>query len=80
MEVKYKTENSTFTVLIQNMLSTRGKLKNLGLSINGDCPLCYKQGENIDHIFKSCDLTINSWHTLSNNCPTLVNTNLGIVD
>lgn len=41
---------------------------------------CNKTDENIYHIFKDCDLVINIWIIIIDNCPNSINTNLKIVD
>lgn len=61
------------------MLPTKGKLRNLGMPINGDCPFYLKAKQNLD-LKKECDLTTNVWYTIDNNCKKHINTNLGIVD
>lgn len=60
-------------------LLTRGTLRKLGMSMNGDCPFFLEAEENIDHIFKNCDLIVNIWYTIENNCPNPLNSSLGIV-
>lgn len=72
MDLTCETENP--------MLPTRSKLIKLGFSINGDCPFCHIIEENIDHIFKDCDLAINIGNTIINNCSTPINTSLTIVN
>lgn len=66
--------------LVRNMLPTSAKLRKSGLPINGDCPFCCQVEENADHISKECQYVVNISHTISVNCPTPFNTNLGIVD
>lgn len=34
------------------------------MSIDGDCPFCHKVEENIDHIFKECELATNVWYAI----------------
>lgn len=56
-------ENTTNIVifvwkLARNTLPTRGKLRNLGMIIDCNCPFYHKAEKNIDHIFKSCDFAI----------------------
>lgn len=65
--------------LICKMLPSSGKLRNLRLSVNGDCLFRFKDEENIDQIFSKCDLTTTVWHTIDNYCPNPTNTNLAIV-
>lgn len=50
------------------------------MAINGDCPFRNPTEETIYHIFRDCDFAINIWMTITDNCYTSINTNLGIVD
>lgn len=61
------------------MLSTRGKLKQLIMNINEDCPFCHKVEETIDHVFITYDLAINVWCTIESYCLTPNNSNQGII-
>lgn len=44
-------------------------MKNIGINIDCDCPICHKDEENIVHLFKDCDLAYNVWTTININCP-----------
>lgn len=50
------------------------------MSINGNCHFCLNAKENINHIFKKCDLATNVWYTSNNKCSSPMNTNMGILD
>lgn len=43
---------------MRDMLPIRDKLKSLGMSINGDISIYFTAEDDIDYIFKSCDLAI----------------------
>lgn len=43
---------------VRDMLPIRDKLKSLGMSINGDISIYFTAEDDIDYIFKSCDLAI----------------------
>lgn len=45
-----------------------------------ECPLCYKVEETTDYIFLTCDLAIDVWCKVDNNCPTLGSTNWKIMN
>lgn len=47
--------------LIPDILLTKGKLRHIGIDINGVCQFCYKTEKNIDHIFNSCGLAFKVW-------------------
>lgn len=44
--------------ICKNMLPTRGQLRHVGMSIDGDRPFCSNDEESIDRIFKRCELLL----------------------
>lgn len=56
--------------LIRQKLSTKSRLRKLGSSINGDCPSCNQADENIDHIFKQCNVIKSIWATIDTYFPS----------
>lgn len=50
------------------------------MNIDGGCSNCHKEKENINDLFKSCDLTYNIWFTIKLIALSPNNTNSGIID
>ncbi|KAA3479552.1 reverse transcriptase [Gossypium australe] len=47
-----------------NFLPTRVNLKHKKLAIGSTCPRCGEQAETIDHLFRECPVTKETWSTL----------------
>lgn len=62
------------------MLSTEGKLRHLGMNINGEYLLCNTIEENIDQIFINYDLVFNVWITIDTNVLPLLILMIRFVD
>lgn len=43
-------------------------MRKIGLNVDGDCPLCHHDEENVDHLFKNCCLAI-VWLPIEVNSP-----------
>lgn len=56
------------------------KLRQLGMNIDGDLPLCNQEGENILNIFKTCDMAKIVCSNITINCTNLNNSNHNIID
>lgn len=41
---------------------------------------CSNASEDIDHLFKNCDLTKQIWNTISDYCPNLKDYNVDFID
>lgn len=55
----------------RNMLPTRGKLRHVGMSTNGDRPFCSNDEESIDRIFIHCELLLTFGILSKKTVPTL---------
>ena len=47
--------------IAHNILPTRSRLKELGLTQEGECPFCHKKEESCLHLFKDCELAKALW-------------------
>jgi hypothetical protein len=47
--------------IAHNILPTRSRLKELGLTQEGECPFCHIEEESCLHLFKDCDLAKTLW-------------------
>lgn len=62
------------------MLLSRGKLRDISMNIECDCPFYDKTEETINHMFINCELLYNIWSTINYYCPNLTSMNLHIID
>lgn len=56
--------------LMPRKFSTKSKIWELGININCDCPFCQQIEEEIDYLFKTCDLAKPIWSTIDTKCPS----------
>lgn len=66
--------------LIRVKLPTRGYLNGIGLDINADCHFCNNYIEDIDNLFKNCELTRQVWKTISDYCLNSDDSNMHFID
>lgn len=64
--------------LTREMFFTKGKLRQLGININSECPSCNKVEGNIDHIFINFTIALNVWVTINTHNPTPITNNTTI--
>lgn len=50
-----------------------------GANIDGDFPICHKEEENINLLFKNCELGYSIWPTININCPNPNNKTLTLL-
>lgn len=48
------------------------------ININCDCPFCQQAEEEIDHLFKTCDLAKTIWSTIDIKYPPPTNLELSL--
>lgn len=65
--------------LIRSKLPTKEYLSRLEMDINPECPFCNNFLEDIDHLFKNCELT-RHWNTIAGYCPNPNNNDLQFID
>lgn len=66
--------------LIRSRVPKRGHLTSIGVDINAECPFCFNYIEDINHLFKNCELTRKIWNTISNYCTNPINSNMSFID
>lgn len=81
MEIKSTPKLKLFAwKLIHSTLLSRDKLRKIGINVDSDCPICHKDKENMDHIFKDYDFAYNVWITINLICPSSFVTDYAIID
>lgn len=49
------------------------------MNIVRDCPFFHKEGENVKHLFKACNLAY-TWSTINSHCPNPDSIDLHLID
>lgn len=50
------------------------------MDINPKCPFCENFMEDIDHLFKNCDLSGQIWKKIAGNCPNPISNDMQFID
>lgn len=58
----------------------RDKLRKIGINVNGECPFCQKDNDDINHLFNHCEVTKHIWNTISIGCPSPHFSDMSFVD
>lgn len=64
--------------LVCHILLITDNLRCFGMDIDAECPFYDKDVETTNHIFLSCDLTLNFWFIIDTCRPTPIDTDISV--